>query len=153
MCCTTDLVLYFPCQYLRSSPSLNYFSIYLPCCLILAHCWTTHAPRFWNILATSPSGSATTSGIPVSPEAESCKNYQTVISAILFRAFLDPYWIIVIWVIWIPRLLRRIIVSWSINWRSDYFNPNQSLGYLYHLQIILSNDYNPIGIQTPLSQR
>jgi hypothetical protein len=79
--CTINLVSFlcsnFATFYFREpfpTPRLQAFN--LPCCLILAHCWTTQTPRFWNVLATSPWGSATTSGIPVSPEAESCKHHQ-----------------------------------------------------------------------------
>jgi hypothetical protein len=46
----------------------------IPCWHILAHCCTTHTPRFWNILETSPRESTTTSGIPLSPDAYSCEN-------------------------------------------------------------------------------
>ena len=42
----------------------------LPCWRILAHCCTTHTPRSWNVLATSLRGSDTTSGVPLSPEAD-----------------------------------------------------------------------------------
>lgn len=69
----------------------NLWTANLPCCLILAHCWTTQTPRFWNVLATSPCGSATTSGIPVSPDAESCKLYQTVIIALTFILVQDRW--------------------------------------------------------------